>query len=198
MERYAKEKLELWDLADVYQQEFEEAVPEPFPSMPKIGNLKSLYYKQGLEFLENFSGYDDLKILEVETAFDYPIDDWIFNGVIDLTYETSDGKLVIHDYKSKGDFRSKREISEYARQLYLYSLYVKEKYGRYPDLLVFDMFRKQKKVTLEFDENKFEEAIQWAKDTVKAIRECWDFSPNCEKFFSEQLCNHRSHCDLKN
>ena len=52
-----------------------------------------------------------------------------FNGIIDLVYEDEQGRLIVHDYKSKSSFKNKAEQKKYARQLYLYSLHIKEKYG---------------------------------------------------------------------
>lgn len=197
MERYAKGEIDLWDLPSIYEWEFDAAVPEPFPSSSFCKDMRALYYKQGLEYLQNFPGYDDRTILEVEAKFDLDIDDWIFNGVIDLVYKDKDGRLIIQDYKSKSSFKNKKEQAEYARQLYLYALYVKEKYGKYPDALQFSMFRKNNVIEIPFSEDNLNEAVDWAKETVKAIRECWDFTPTCEEFFSENLCNHREYCDCK-
>ena len=98
---------------------------------------------------------------------------------------------------SKSSFKSKKEQAEYARQLYLYALHVKKKYGKYPELLQFSMFRKNVVIEIPFDEKSLNEAVRWAKETVKEIRECWDFAPNCDEFFSENLCNHREYCDCK-
>ena len=197
MERYAKGELDLWNLVNTYEWEFDTAVPEPFPSSKFCKNMKELYYNQGLEYLKNFPGYADRKILEVEAAFDHDIDDWTFNGIIDLVYEDKDGKLIIQDYKSKSSFKSKKEQAEYARQLYLYSLYVKDKYGKYPDALRFMMFRKNTVVEIPFNENSLNEALDWARNTVKEIRECWSFPPSCEDFYSKNLCNHREYCENK-
>lgn len=197
MERCAKDELSLWDLATTYEQEFDTAVPEEFPSLPFCKDLKGLYYQQGLSYCENFKGYPDQKILEVEANFVIPIDDWLFNGIIDLLYIDEQGRLVVQDYKSKSSFKSKAEQKEYARQLYLYSLYVKEKYGKFPELLRFSMFRKQKYTDIPFNTSDCEEALSWAKNTVSAIRNCWDFSPSCEDFYGNQLCNHREYCDYK-
>jgi len=197
MERYAKNELSLWDLASTYEWEFESAVPEEFPSLPFCANLKELYYEQGLNYLRNFGGYPKYKILEVEKQFDIDIDDWTFNGVIDLVYEDEQGRLIVHDYKSKSSFKSKAEQKEYARQLYLYSLHIKEKYGRYPDILRFMMFRKETPVALPFKMYGLTEAVHWAKNTVQSIRNCWDFSPSCEEFFGNNLCNHRESCEHK-
>lgn len=197
MERYAKGEIELWNLVDTYEWEFDAAVPEEFPDSRFCPNMRQHYYNQGLEYLKNFPGYDGKKILEVESQFDYGIDDWIFNGVIDLVFEDEDGRLILQDYKSKASFKSKKEQAEYARQLYLYCLYVKKKYGKYPDVLRFMMFRKNNKVDIQFNESALLEAIDWAKQTVKEVRECWDFSPSCDEFFSQNLCNHREYCKKK-
>ena len=178
MERYAKNELSLWDLASTYEWEFESAVPEEFPSLPFCANLKELYYEQGLNYLRNFGGYPKYKILEVEKQFDQ-------------------GRLIVHDYKSKSSFKSKAEQKEYARQLYLYSLHIKEKYGRYPDILRFMMFRKETAVDIPFKMDGLTEAVHWAKNTVQSIRNCWDFSPSCEEFFGNNLCNHRESCEHK-
>lgn len=198
MERYEKGEIDLWSLVDTYEWEFDSAVPEAFPSLKFCKDLRKLYYDQGLAYLKSFSGYEKYKILEVESQFDCEIDDWVFNGVIDLVFEDENGKLVIQDYKSKSSFKSKKEQAEYARQLYLYSLHVKEKYGKYPDYLRFVMFRKGTIVDIPFDILMLNEATEWAKDTVKQIRECWTFEPSCDEFFSQNLCNHRDYCECKN
>ena len=108
-----------------------------------------------------------------------------------------DEDIPIQDYKSKSSFKNKREQAEYARQLYLYALFVKKKYGRYPDILRFMMFRKNMSIDIPFNESDLNEALSWARETVKEIRECWDFTPTCDEFFSENLCNHREYCESK-
>lgn len=197
MERYAKGEIDLWDLVDVYKWEFDTSVPEKFPTSEYCKDMRELYYQQGINFLSSFNGYPECKVLEVESSFDIDIDDWTFTGVIDLVYEDKNGELVIQDYKSKSKFKNKKERDEYARQLYLYALYIKDKYGKYPDKLRFMMFRKQIIVDIPFSIEGLEEAVNWAKTTVKDIRECIDFSPNCEEFYSEHLCNHRMYCQEK-
>ena len=198
MERYAKGNIELWDLSDVYKTEFDEQVNLPFPNSVYCKDMKHLYYSQGLDFLETFPGYEKYKILEVETEFELPIEDWIFTGIMDLLYEDENGRLILLDYKSKSGFKNKEEKHKYARQLYLYCLYIKEKYGKYPDLMIFWTFRKKKQIEIPFNEDDLLEALNWAKFTVKKIRECKDFSPCCDEFFGNELCNHRKTCKLKN
>ena len=197
MERYAKGELDLWSLLDAYKWEFDVAIPEKFPDSPFVKDMRKLYYDQGVEFLKNFKGYPNYKILGVEQQFEIKIDDWLFNGVIDLIFEDENGKLIIQDYKSKSSFKNKKEQAEYARQLYLYSLYVKEKFNKYPDILRFYMFRKDTLIDIPFKIDGLDEALLWAKNTVDEIRFCWDYSPTCSEFFSQNLCNHRNHCKCK-
>lgn len=196
MERYAKGELELWDLPSVYEWEFPSAVTEKFP-WNKYVDLSKSYYEQGLAFLKAFQGYEKCKLLGVEDEFQLQIDDWMFVGIIDLVFEDEDGRLIVRDYKSKASFKDEKEQMKYARQLYLYSLFVKEKYGRYPDELQFLMFRKQTLVRIPFSQDALNEAVKWASDTVRIIREAFDYPPTCENFYGDNLCNHREYCELK-
>jgi len=197
LEQYSNGEIDLWDLTDVYERDFDAAVPESFPNTKFCPDMRKLYYEQGLEFLENFQGHPKAKILEIESEFNFEIDDWVFNGVIDLAFEDESGRLVVEDYKSKGAFKNKKEQAEYTRQLYLYSLHIKRKYGRFPDVLRFVLVRKQKEIDIPFRESELKEALSWAKDTVKTIRECFDYEPSPEEFFCNQLCNHRLTCEFK-
>lgn len=208
MERCAKDELSLWDLAATYENEFNEAVPEEFPTMkfkPTM-DLKSKYYEEGLNYCSSFKGFYDCKILEVEGRFNTKIDDWDFTGIIDLLYYDKNGKLVIQDYKTKGSFKNKTEKAEYFRQLYLYCIHIKEKYGRFPDTLKLEMIRQKgaetadkpyKPIEIPFQREGFVEAIHWARDTVKAIRDCWSYYPNVEEFHCNHICNHREYCPYR-
>lgn len=197
MEKYAKGEAELWDLPQMFEWLFDSAVPETFPPN-KYVDLKESYYKQAMNFLKNFEGYEKYKMLGVEEKFELDIEDWKFVGIIDLVFEDENGRLIIRDYKSKASFKNENEKREYARQLYLYAIYVKEKYGRYPDELQFLMFRKEKDpVKIAFNEESKEEAVEWAKDTVRIIRNTFDYPPQCEEFYAQNLCNHREYCQHK-
>lgn len=197
MEDYANGKIDLWDLAKIYEWRFDAAVKEKFP-YNKYVNLRDKYYNDGLRFLKTFSGYDNVKIMGVEENFTIPIDDWYFVGVIDLMFVDKDGRWVIRDYKSKASFKDENEKYKYARQLYLYSLHVHELTGRYPDELQFLMFRKSNEpVRIQFNEADLHEAVDWAKDTVRIIRNAFDYPAQCDEFYSQNLCNHREYCTLK-
>lgn len=197
LERYAKGELELWNLSSVFEWEFDNAIPYKFPRN-KYTDLRESYYSQGVNFLSHFHGYESCEVLGVEQDFEIPIDDWKMIGFIDLIFIDERGRLVIRDYKSKAAFKNADEQHKYARQMYIYSLYIKEKYGRFPDVLQFLMFRKQKTVEIKFSEPDFDESIEWAKNTVRVIRDALSYPPvskDCDDFFSQNLCNHREYCE---
>ncbi len=118
-------------------------------------------------------------------------------GYIDLIFE-DDGEIVIRDYKSKAEFKNDKELKEYARQMYLYSTYVKKEYGKFPKELQFLNFRKtMEPKIIAFDEDDYNEAIEWANDTVREIRNAFAYPPvslRCGDFYANELCNHRKYC----
>ena len=128
-----------------------------------------------------------------------------------LVRDKNDGKLIVVDHKSKAGFKNEKEKQEFAIQLYLYSDWVKEKYGEFPKQLVFNMFRQGEVVTIDFSMDEFENAKQWAIDTIHKIYEDVDFwdkiyldyekkgkDLNTYKqndFFCKYLCGCREHCE---
>ena len=127
----------------------------------------------------------------LEEYVEFKIDKFDFRGYIDQVLEDADGEIIIVDHKSKAQFKSKAEQKEYARQLYLYAIPIFEKYGKYPKSLVFNMFRKQKVVTIDFKTEDLEEAKEWALKTIKEITETNIFAPTTDEFLCSSLCEFR-------
>ena len=65
-----------------------------------------------------------------------------------MILQDKSGEFVVWDWKSKAGFKNETEQKAYARQLYGYSLYVKEKYGHYPKKLCFGMFRQKEQIEI--------------------------------------------------
>ena len=184
------------DLAELFEWSYEASIPEEFPPN-KYVNLHDSYLQQGIDFFHNFEGFDDLEILGVEDHFEIDMGDFALQGFIDLIYRDKNGKLVCRDWKS-GKRWTKKDIAEHGKQPYLYSAYIKEKFGRYPDRLEFFHFREgNKKSVIPFNIKDFHAAEQWARDTVKAINETWDYASHYDEFFCKELCSCRSSCDQK-
>lgn len=170
MEAYFKGEAEFFELSQMYVDGYEQGVPNKFPPN-KFCDLGERYYAAGKAYLDEFDGlFEDCTVLGVEMRVKMNIDGRPFVGVIDLVVQTPDGDIIIADHKSKSAFKSKREQAEYARQLYLYALYIKEKYGKWPIKLVFHMVRNGGElVEIPFSEDDVMAAKKWFVDTIDAI-----------------------------
>lgn len=183
----------VYELLDVYQDEYEKNVTLPFPPNRYV-DLDESYYGDGYEFLKNFDGLDDFDIQGIELRFVEPLDDFEYTGVIDLVYKDEDSNLVVQDWKSKAKFANKKERAVYARQPFSYALHIKHKFNQDPNILRFFMFRKQNIVDIPFTENGYEEALGWIRSSVKEIKECKEWSATPDPFFCANLCDHRETC----
>lgn len=215
IERYYKRELELFELSDEYQQYYDERVTAEFPENPHT-DLSLLYKNSGQTYFDEFDDlFLDCEVLAVEKEFETKIGDFKFVGVIDLILKSGDD-FWICDHKSKSGFKSESEKRYYLFQLYLYSKYVYETFGKYPSRLIYNMFRKRDVIAVDFDESEYYKALSWAENTIKQIYEEEDFVDKIETkilssrgkkrlsefkrddFFCNELCNVRSQCERSN
>lgn len=169
MEAYFRGEVEFFELSQMYVDGYKDNVVCEFPPN-KFCDLGERYYTAGKEYLDKFEGlFDGCEILGVEQKVFLKIDGRPFVGVIDLLVKDGEDYIVA-DHKSKSAFKSKRELAEYARQLYLYALWVHEKYGKWPKKLVFHMVRAGGElVEVPFVEADAMAAKQWFLNTIDAI-----------------------------
>lgn len=193
MERHAKGELGAWELLDTYIEGYDSAVTKPFPPN-KYADLQQSYYTDGYEFLKNFDGLDDLKIIGAEVRFKEPLDDFIYTGVIDLIYKDCDDGIVVRDWKSKAKFANKKEQAEYTRQPLSYGLHIINKFKQPPVLLQFFMFRKNNIVNIPFNQKEYEDALKWIRESVQEIRLCKEYPATPDQFFCGNLCDFRNTC----
>ena len=195
LEQYERGELEVYDLLDKYKSSFDDKITYPFPITR--ANLENIYFNDGITFFKEFDGFDDVNILGVEEEFLEEIDhDFLIRGFVDLIYLDKDGKPIVQDWKSKSKFKNKEELSHYKHQLYLYAIYIKRKYDRFPDLMRFYLFRKQIPVDIVFDQQEFEETLQWIKNSVHNIRKCNNWAATYDSFFCKHLCGFRNNCKV--
>lgn len=194
LEQYFKGKLEFFELSQIYVERYKDRVKCAFPPN-KYVNLNESYYKAGKEYLDNFDGdFEGCEVLGVEQKVKLDIGDRPFVGVIDLVLRKPDGSICVTDHKSKKAFKNKKEEAEYLRQLYLYSIWIKQKYGEYPSQLIFNMFRGGKKVVHNFVEDELKTAVEWFTSTIDSIYEDTEFVAKSDSFFCNYLCGVRHHC----
>lgn len=182
-------EITIWDGIMKYDRRFPDIM-----EFPKLGNggMRERYYKQGMDYLTSYEFNENYTVLGVEDKIDVKIDGYRFTGYIDkIVRDKRDGGIIVIDHKSKAQFNSKEERREYARQLYLYSIHIKDTYGEYPKMLLFNMFRSQKEVPIIFNMDDFEEAKSWALGVIKEIKACREFPVSEDWFFTTHLCNYR-------
>ena len=197
LERYAKGELPLSALPAVYEWEWPSALSGIEWPPNKYVNLEQRYKEQGLSFLNSFPGFPkDLEVLGVEQHFKFPLEDFKLQGFVDLAYRHGD-TLTILDWKTAKAY-TKAELLHKQRQPYLYSEWVKQEFGRYPDTLCFWHIRDNKPVTIPFRQEEFNEARQWAVDRVHTIRNTWYFPPQPSDFFCKYICSVRGRCEHGN
>lgn len=197
LERHFKGELESYELADEYENRYGIEIKHDFPEMFNV-DLAEKYYNDGYNFFYEFED-KDWTILGVEQEFDllceHEENPFILRGFIDLIYKEN-GKLVFHDWKSKSKFKSKKELADYGRQLYLYSRYAEESGWGFPDILRFYCFRDQKEYDIPFKKEDYDAAWDWVYKTVEKIRETEMFlQDRSSDFMCNELCDFRYKCE---
>lgn len=205
LQKYAEGELSLFDLSQYYEDHFNEEVTLDAPYNKYI-NIKESYYNKGLDYLDNIDlNLDDYDILGVEKEVHFEIDDIQMVGYIDLLLkEKETGRIIILDHKSaklkilKNGTVSKSDqqhFLEFKRQLYLYSKAVLEEYG-HVDELKWNLFNERNWISVDWNKNEYDEAIDWAKNTVKKLRSEIEWKPKEEYYYCKNLCGQRYNCEF--
>jgi hypothetical protein len=197
MQLYLDGKLKKADLVDYYLTHFMQNVTSKPPNFKIYEN----YFNQGITYLQSVN-FPHKNIIGVEKEIHYAIGDKSFIGFIDVvSYE--DG-IIITDHKSKDlkprstrktPLKSDLELDTYLRQLYLYSIHVREEYGIYPKWLEFNAFRTGVYIKELFDIQKYEETKIWAINLIKTITNNEDWKPNIDEWYCKYLCDVNSSCE---
>lgn len=219
-EAYLKGELGLFELPLYYEEHYAENVTLPFPPN-KFTDLSQKYYDQGLNYFTNFDwDLDDYEILGVEKKIEFEYQGYDFVGFIDLLLrDKSDGKIIILDHKStilkrlKSGGVSKTDrphFEEFCKQLLIYSHQVMAEYGEDSvKSLQWNMFRDRSFIAVPWNREAYEEAMQWAVDTIHLIEKDTEWRPSEEflkaqkegkwpSFYCMRLCSHRNECQYKN
>ena len=167
------------------------------------GNIVEKYINCGLNYLRNFKEFN-LNTIAVEQEVNFQIDGILMRGFIDYIGE-KDGEYYCVDHKShelkqrSGKAKqtvNDKKLDEYLRQLYLYSTAIKDLYGKYPKELWFNCYRSGVVIKEEFDIGKYNEAVDWAINTIETIKNDTDFEENYDYFFCRWICDQSHNCWL--
>ena len=156
------------------------------------------YFQQGLEYFQNFEGFgDQYEILSVEEKFELDIEGYRFVGIADLVLrDKTTGDITVIDHKSKSMNSMKKAQYENTRQLYTYAAYVKERFGAFPTLLRFNMFRYDVNIDEPFSMKRYEETMDWIERTIAEIRAEREWKVSSSSYFCRFICSTRLYCPI--
>ena len=208
LEKYEKGELSLFELNDYYEEHFSESVPHDAPPN-KYVDIKQSYYEKGLDYFNNIDlDLDKYEVLGVEKEVRFQIAGKDFVGYIDLLLkEKETGKIIILDHKSasikilkngKVSKSDQEHVREFIRQLCLYAIPIIEEYG-HVDELWWNLFKDKNWLKMPFNKEDYDEAIQWAEDTLTLIENEKDWLPNnSSSYYCNYLCGQRNNaCEYK-
>lgn len=181
-----------------YLVRFRDAVRAKAPSQTVFKN----YFTDGLNHFKQLRP-PDAEVLSVENKINFCVNGASFVGYIDLVEKSDSGALLVLDHKSRAlkprsnrakATRSDLELDEYLKQLYLYSVYIKEHYGKFPDRLCFNCFRSGLVIDEPFDPSAYALALAWAAEKIEEIARETAFRPDIAYFKCAYLCEMQDLC----
>ncbi len=199
LQKYYTGELTSKDLIEWYITLYPRKVTAPPPN----ATIAKSYFKAGYDYFKYFTTDDYDEIIGIEKKVNFSVDKIPFVGYIDLICHNANNIIII-DHKSK-DLKpisecKKKDLStfnESLKQLYLYSIPVKEEYGRFPDELIFNCYRTRVVIKESFDVNKLEETKQWALDTINKIKDCEEWEPKPDYWKCRYICSVCNSCEYK-
>jgi CRISPR/Cas system-associated exonuclease Cas4 (RecB family) len=193
LEMFSKKIVTAEECVGLYQMGFDDAVVNPYPPYPV--NMREINYKRGLDYFQNFNGFQGFETISTEQNLTAKIGPHNFRGIIDLVLKaTENGKVVIVDHKTKSPSSMKKEFQLYKKQLYLYALLYFTKYGTYPDSMAFNMIATGEMLEVPFLLSEYEDTIKWAHELIEEIIMTTEFPGKIDKYFCNNICGMRSIC----
>lgn len=193
--------LSIYDAPSFYLEEFEN-IPHTVRQ-----NIIDNTYDKCMDYLMTIddSVLDGYHVVGSEIKVNYHVGIYNFVGYIDLLLRDEEDNLIIVDHKSTDSFLKKngeprantKELYEgYKKQLYLYSLAVKQKFGKFPTKLVFNHFKDGGKLTVvDWNMKELLETINWAIGVIKRIYEDETFEAIPKTGYCWRLCGYRRDCE---
>lgn len=209
LDKWAKKELKKEDMAREYEKRYANEVVTSFPRMLTSKGYAEKTYQQGLEYFENFDEFPGYTVVSAEEKFEQPLKltdgtTRPFIAFVDLVLRNDfTGGLVVMDHKSKSWAEFRRHRDEMYKQQYLYSYFVHEKYGEWPEANAFNLFKAEgKRDEREFSMDEFNETMQWATDAIHQIESydvldwmmCKEQKNGKPDMFCEYICSSRSGC----
>lgn len=201
LESWAKGELPKELMSLEYETRYGDEVTKAWPKVFGNDVGKSTFRKVS-EYFETFDEFPGYKIVSTEKYFETDIEGRKFVGVIDLILEDENtGAIVILDHKSKSLSAFRKAEKAMYRQPLLYSKYIYETYGKWPDEIAFNLFKENGKIMKKpFSKEDYDEAMNWAIEQIKKIEEYdvidWFETKENPDMFCNQICSYRFTCPV--
>lgn len=209
LEKYAKGEISVFEVVEYYVNHFVSDVTMPAP-YNKFSDLRDSYFNKGLRYIESVAEYElkGYKVIGVEEEVHFTLNGYEFVGFIDLILQNIETQeIVIIDHKSssirilKNGEVSKTSMSvynSYKTQMYLYSIAIHDKYGKYPSSYILNLFNMRDFIKYDHKDEELQNSIQWAIGMIEEIQQERDFLPNPDDYYCRYLCEYRnSACEYK-
>ena len=198
IDEWAKGELPANQLVTAYRLRYPDEVTAAWPIFLASKGYADKTYQQGLDYFTNFDEFQGYKIIGTEQKFVMELLGRPFQGIIDMILEESDGKLILLDHKSKSLSSFRKNQDTMYRQLYIYAKYIYDQYHKWPDKLVFNLFKEGgKKMERLFNEEEYKQTLDWAEKTMNKI-ESFDeidfLETRKSDFYCWELCSVRDNC----
>jgi len=167
----------------------------------KEGLTAKDYFNKGVEFLMNYySKYYPFKdgTIECEKRISIILEgDIKIQGFIDrLVHNIETGEYEIHDYKTANSLPTREKIDE-DRQLALYSIAIKEHYGKDKEVvLIWHYLAHNQKISSKRTNEQLEKLKKETLKLIKNIESAEKFPPN--KSVLCHWCEYKSICPVWN
>ena len=198
IERWYRGELDKDGMLDAFLREFPTEVKGIRPQESTVAK----YISGAISYFKTFSPFR-FKMIDVEKEVHFLIGNLKFTGFIDFLGE-EDGEPVIVDNKSRGlSPRSGRkkptqkdmELDKMLRQLYIYAEAVRQEYGKFPKLLCFNCYRTGTFIEEPFNEDAYNETIDWVNRKVSEIKKSLDFLPRRDFYACKYICGVSESCE---
>jgi len=185
-EKFYKGELKQEELLKEFSIRFYSEVTHPFFTK----KAKSEAYDKGVKYFTDYEPFDG-EIVGVEERLTGTFAEEEFQGIIDLILKVPSGKrkeLHIIDHKTG-------RVKDVKKQMYIYAELVKQNYGRYPEKMIINSIKENKKFVLDFDSGDLADAEIWAEEILFDIKEDMLHLPKPDYFYCNNICDARQVCE---
>lgn len=200
LDLWAKGELTKRQLPEEYARRYPDEVVTKFPRMLTAKGYAEKAFNLGLEYFETFDEFAGYTVLNAEEKFRTEIAGRPFVGVIDMILKDDvTDELIVLDHKSKSWSAFRKNEDEMYRQQLIYSKYVYEKYGQWPDRMMFNLFKEHgDKAERPFTMEAYEKTMLWAEEQIEKMENFelldWLETKPEGDFFCHEICSCRRDC----